>query len=85
MKPAQKVAVTVFLCGVGAFFYFGQEVLRKHTAWTEYQTPAGVGDIFGLFFAVTVAIGGALGVNIIGIVRNVVNDGKPQTRSSDRE
>lgn len=85
MKTSQKVSVTVFICGLAAFFYYGKEILLKHTAWTDFQTPAGVGDIFGLFFSVTLAIGGALGINIFSIVRNFANNGNPQTRSSDRE
>ncbi len=45
MKTGQQIWLFVFVAGLASFFYFGSDVLSKHTAWTEFQTPAGVGDI----------------------------------------
>jgi hypothetical protein len=83
MKTQQKIALTVFFVGMSAFFYFGKEMLTNHTAWTDFQTPAGVGEIFGLFFSVVVAIGGALGVNVFDIIRKIT--GNQTDRRSDEE
>ncbi len=64
ISTSQKVSGIVFIAGLFTFFYFGSEMLAKHTAWTDFKTPVGVGDIFGLFASVTASIGGALGVNV---------------------
>lgn len=81
MKDTQKLALTVFLAGLTAFFYFGAEILAKHTAWTDFQTPVGMSDIFGLFASVCFAVGGALGMDTIGILRKVT--GNTTSRSTD--
>ena len=73
MQTRQKIALTVFLAGLASFFYFGSGILSKHTAWTDFQTPAGVGEIFGLGFSVVVTIAGALGINVIDLVRKVTD------------
>jgi hypothetical protein len=69
METRQKIAITVFITGLAAFFYFGSEMLVRHTAWTDFQTPVGVADIFGLMSSVTLAIAGALGINAFDLVR----------------
>jgi len=88
VQTRQKVALTVFLAGLAAFFYFGSGILAKHTAWTDFQSPAGVGEIFGLGFSVVVTIGGALGINVIDLLRKVtksqddrIDDPQPDRRN----
>lgn len=75
MNNTQKVSAVVFVAGLVVFFYFGAEMLARHTAWTDFQTPAGVSDIFGLFASVTAAIGGALGINV-GVISKVLGKGE---------
>jgi hypothetical protein len=67
----QKLSIIVFIAGLAAFFYFGQEVLAKHTDWNSFSTPVGMSDIFGVGLGVTGAVGGALGINITGIVKSM--------------
>ena len=62
MTNGQRVWLSVFLVGLGAFFYFGGEILARHSDWAEFRTPAGVGEVFGLGASVVMAIAGALGL-----------------------
>lgn len=66
-QTGQRVSVVVFVSAAVAFFYFGGEMLARHTAWAEFQTPAGVGDICGLFASVGVVVAAALKIDIGGL------------------
>lgn len=74
MQTNQKWILLVFVSGLGAFFYFGSEMLVKHTAWTEFQTPAGMADIFGLLASVTATVGAALGLDVANLVKRIKGD-----------
>lgn len=58
----QRLSIVVLLTGLASFFYFGGELLLRHSSWAEFRTPAGVGELFGLGFSVVVAVAGALGI-----------------------
>jgi len=65
----QKLAMTALLIGGTSFFYFGAEILARHTSWTDFQTPAGVGEVFGMLASTLAAVTGALGLNTTVIGR----------------
>lgn len=60
-----------FLIAAGVFFYFGGEMLAKHTAWSDFQSPAGVGEIFGLLGSVVGAVGTALKIDLPSLLSRV--------------
>lgn len=60
----QRLALIVFLVGAGAFFYLGGEMLKHHTAWADFQAPAGVGEVFGIFASVIGAVAAALKLDV---------------------
>lgn len=73
MERAQQGWIVVFLIGAGVFFYQGGEMLATHTAWSDFRTPAGVGEVFTLLGAVVVAVAAALKIdlpNLISFVKN---------------
>lgn len=60
----QRGYLAVFIIAAAAFFYFGGEMLAKHTAWSDFQTPAGVGEVFGLLGSTCGAVGAALKIDL---------------------
>lgn len=69
LKTSQKISIPLFVIAMVAFFYFGSEMLKNHTNWNDFQTPAGVGEIFYLFASVFASIGAALGIDVSSLVR----------------
>lgn len=64
----QHAYVAAFLAAAVAFFYFGGEMLARHTSWSDFATPPGVGEIFGLLASVGVVVAAALKIDL-GLVR----------------
>lgn len=73
MNRAQQGWIVTFVVAAAAFFYFGGEMLSNHTDWAEFKTPAGVGEIFGLFASVLGVVAAALKIdlpNLMSFLRN---------------
>jgi hypothetical protein len=71
MDKKQTFFILVFVSGLGAFFYFGSEVLAKHSDWNSFSTPMGMSDIFRVLASVTATVGAALGINLSEIIKGL--------------
>ena len=60
----QKVYVTAFLVGLAALFYQLSEILMRHSVWTEFRDPAGVGELLAAGGYAILAVAGALGIDL---------------------
>ena len=60
----QRSYLAIFIIAGAAFFYFGGEMLKNHTAWSEFSTPAGVGEVFGLLASTLGTVGAALKIDL---------------------
>jgi len=60
----QRGYLAVFIIAAAAFFYFGGEMLARHSDWNEFSTPAGVGEIFGLLASTFGTVGAALKIDL---------------------
>lgn len=70
-ETTQTRWMVVFVLAAGAFFYFGSEILMKHTDWGDFKTPPGVGEIFGLFASVSFVVAAALNIDILTFINRL--------------
>lgn len=56
--------VVLLLVAAAVFFYQGAEMLAQHSDWTDFKTPAGVGEIFTVLAAVVAAVAAALKIDL---------------------
>ena len=75
MDRSQQGWLVVFVVAAATFFYFGGEMLASHTDWAEFKTPAGVGEIFGLFASVLGVAAAALKIDLPNLI-NMLKTGK---------
>ena len=66
----QRGYLAIFIIAAAAFFYFGGEMLKNHTSWNEFSTPAGVGEVFGLFASTLGVVAAALKLDL-GFVKRL--------------
>lgn len=76
MERQQQGWIVVFVIAAAAFFYFGGEMLGNHSDWAEFKTPAGVGEIFGLFASVLGVVAAALKIDLPNLLA-FLKIGKP--------
>lgn len=60
----QRGWLAIFVIAAAVFFYSGGEMLKNHTAWSDFQTPAGVGEVFALLASTFGAVGAALKIDL---------------------
>lgn len=60
----QRSSIAIFIVAGVAFFYFGGEMMAKHSNWADFATPPGVGEIFGLLASTLGAVGAALKIDL---------------------
>jgi hypothetical protein len=61
-------ALGVF-AGTAGFLYQLQEMLKHHTAWADFKTPAGTGEVVFCLLCGLLAVGTALGVNVANLIQ----------------
>ena len=71
---SQRTYGLVFLVAAAAFFYFGGEMLAKHSSWSDFKDPPGVAEIFGLLASVIGAVAAAFKIDL-GLVRGLFGKG----------
>ena len=64
-----KSLALAVLAGTIGFFYQLSEVLTRHTAWTEFSKPAGMGELLFAMVCGLSAIAAALGLNVSNLLR----------------
>lgn len=69
MPTHQKVSWTALIGGLAAFLLGASELLEGHQSWQELHTPAAWAHALYLLAMLFVAIGGALGVDLQGLIR----------------
>lgn len=52
-----------------AFCWQMQEILGQHSTWTDFQTPAGVGDIARALVFALIAVAASLGLDVSNLIR----------------
>lgn len=60
----------VVLAGLTGVLYQLQEILQQHSTWTDFRTPAGVGEIIFAVFCGLVAVGAALGIDLPSLAQS---------------
>lgn len=73
MNKTQQGWGLLLLVALAVFFYQGGEMLAEHSDWSDFKTPAGVGEVFTLLAAVVGAVAAALKIDLPNLLRAMRN------------
>ena len=77
MNRAQQGWLLFLLVAAAVFFYQGGEMLAQHSDWSDFRTPAGVGEVFTLLAAVIGAVAAALKIDLPHVLTVFKQKGQP--------
>ena len=69
VKVKDRTLAGAALLGAIGFLYQLSEILMRHAEWSEFQRPAGVGEILFALVCGLTALGAALGLNIESLLK----------------
>ena len=69
VKMKDRTIAIAFLGGAIAFLYQMSEILMRHSAWSDFRTTAGVGEILFAAVMALLTIGAGVGLDLSSLVR----------------